>query len=88
MINASALRLRVFNRLKLDKLEINPEEFSNEIDEKKKKLEKLENYEKLLKAKDEMIWSLVLEKKKLALNDTNQSLIHDNYKKETEKLKQ
>lgn len=44
-------------------IEVSTEDFPRELDERRAKLESFENMKKLLKAKDDIIWNLIQEKK-------------------------
>ncbi len=66
---------------------MDPDDFVNVIEENRRKVDKIESLEKILKAKDDIIWGLILEKNKSELNDDYQKDYYQKYKNEVQECK-
>jgi hypothetical protein len=66
---------------------VDPDDFVNVIEENRRKVDKIESLEKILKAKDDIIWGLILEKNKSELNDDYQKDYYQKYKNEVQECK-
>lgn len=56
--------LKSMTILKLEPVEVNVDDFPREIEMRQKKLQAFDKMKKLLQVKDELIWTIVQEKKK------------------------
>jgi hypothetical protein len=66
---------------------VDPDDFINVIEENRRKVDKIESLEKIIKAKDDIIWGLILQKNKSELNDDYQNDYYQKYKNEVNECK-
>ncbi len=66
---------------------MDPDDFINVIEENRRKVDKIESLEKIIKAKDDIIWGLILQKNKSELNDDYQNDYYQKYKNEVNECK-